>query len=98
MCICQGQGIPAIDGVDFLANIPKCPDSWHVQNTPQCMELCADMIDTALNAAYAIWPHGSFATKQEIRETRPDTPQMPASASSSADIPASAEDDADAGT
>ena len=60
--ICQGQGIPAIDGVDFLANIPKCHDGWHVKNTPECMELVADMVDTALNAAYAIVPQGSFAT------------------------------------
>ena len=30
--ICQSQGIPAIDGVDFLSHMPKVPgDAYHIQ-------------------------------------------------------------------
>ena len=34
LIICQSQGIPAIDGVDFLSCIPRVPgDVYHIQNT-----------------------------------------------------------------
>ncbi len=67
LLICQSQGIPAIDGVDFLSHIPKVPgDAYHIQNTWEAMMMAADLLEAAIHAAYAIVPHGSFATRQKV--------------------------------
>ena len=67
LLICQSQGIPAIDGVDFLPHMPKIPgDAYHIQNTWDAMMLAADFLEAAIHAAYAIVPHGSFATRQQV--------------------------------
>ena len=88
LLICQSQGIPAIDGVDFLSHMPKIPgDNYHIQNTWDTMQLAANFLDTALHAAYAIVPHGSFATRQRVPAGPTAEAGVGASASSAASAP-----------
>ena len=90
LLICQSQGILAIDGVDFLSHIPKIPGvAYHIQNTWDTMQLAANFLDAALHAAYAIVPHGSFATRQRVPAGPTAEAGVDASASSAASAPTS---------
>jgi hypothetical protein len=62
--LCRTNGALCIDGVQHLSNIRRAPGGWHSAKTEEDMEKTLDMVTDAVNAAFAVIPHGTYPFAQ----------------------------------
>ena len=62
----RALGIPTIDGVQYFNALERPPNIWHSTRTEANHDIYLRLFEDARNVAYAITPHGSYSTDDEV--------------------------------